>query len=165
MMKEPKKINIRIWINGKRYERKIEPRRLLSHFIRDDAGLTGTHIGCDTTNCGACTVLLDGRPVKSCTVLAAQANRRKVTTIEGISGDGGLNALQKEFVKENGLQCGFCTPGMVIEGYYLIKEYGHLTEQQIKDGIAGNLCRCTGYESIVKAIKKASSKVGKNGEA
>ncbi len=153
-----KEVNVSIKINGKAYNHTIEPRELLVEFIRQKAGLTGTHIGCDTTNCGACTVLLDGKPIKSCTVLAVQADGHEVTTIEGLSNNGDLTVLQEEFIKENGLQCGFCTPGMIIQGTYIIKKYGRPTEQQIKDGLSGNLCRCTGYTGIIKAIKKASAK-------
>ncbi|MCL5442344.1 MAG: (2Fe-2S)-binding protein [Candidatus Marsarchaeota archaeon] len=153
-----KEVNVSIKINGKAYNHTIEPRELLVEFIRQKAGLTGTHIGCDTTNCGACTVLLDGKPIKSCTVLAVQVDGHEVTTIEGLSNNGDLTVLQEEFIKENGLQCGFCTPGMIIQGTYIIKKYGRPTEQQIKDGLSGNLCRCTGYTGIIKAIKKASSK-------
>lgn len=153
-----KEVNVSIKINGKAYNHTIEPRELLVEFIRQKAGLTGTHIGCDTTNCGACTVLLDGKPIKSCTVLAVQADGHEVTTIEGLSNNGDLTVLQEEFIKENGLQCGFCTPGMIIQGTYIIKKYGLPTEQQIKDGLSGNLCRCTGYTGIIKAIKKASLK-------
>lgn len=153
-----KEVNVSIKINGKAYNHTIEPRELLVEFIRQKAGRTGTHIGCDTTNCGACTVLLDGKPIKSCTVLAVQADGHEVTTIEGLSNNGDLTVLQEEFIKENGLQCGFCTPGMIIQGTYIIKKYGLPTEQQIKDGLSGNLCRCTGYTGIIKAIKKASLK-------
>jgi carbon-monoxide dehydrogenase small subunit len=153
-----KEVNVSIKINGKAYNHTIEPRELLVEFIRQKAGLTGTHIGCDTTNCGACTVLLDGKPIKSCTVLAVQVDGHEVTTIEGLSNNGDLTVLQEEFIKENGLQCGFCTPGMIIQGTYIIKKYGLPTEQQIKDGLSGNLCRCTGYTGIIKAIKKASLK-------
>ncbi|MCL5404298.1 MAG: (2Fe-2S)-binding protein [Candidatus Marsarchaeota archaeon] len=156
-----KDIEVSIRINGSLYKKRIEPRLLLAHFIRNKVGLTGTHIGCDTTNCGACTVLLDGKPVKSCTVLAAQANGHSITTIEGLSKTKSLTKLQNEFVKEQGLQCGFCTPGMIMEGTYIINEYKHPTEEQIKEGLSGNLCRCTGYESIIKAIKNASGSAGR----
>ncbi len=143
-------------VNGVKREADVEPRLLLVHFLRESLGLTGTHIGCDTTNCGACTVLLDGKAVKSCTVLTVQADGRKVTTIEGLGGDGKLDRVQEGFVAKHGLQCGFCTPGMVISAYALLQEKPHPTEEEIKTAISGNICRCTGYESIIESVKYAA---------
>ncbi len=151
-----KNVEVSININSKNYKARIEPRMLLVHFIREVAGLTGTHIGCDTTDCGACTVLMDGKAVKSCTVLAVQARGRKVKTIEGVGEGDKLARIQRDFVDERGLQCGFCTPGMIMQGLAIINEYKHPTEEQVKQGLSGNLCRCTGYQSIVDAIVKAS---------
>ncbi len=148
----------KIKINGKDYSATVESRQLLVHFIRDSAGLTGTHIGCDTSNCGACTVLLDGEPVKSCTVLSVQADGHEITTIEGLSKAGSMDPMQKAFVEENGLQCGFCTPGMIMEANYILKKNPNATEAEIKKGLDGNLCRCTGYAGILKAIRKVQKK-------
>lgn len=145
-------IDVKIRINGKEYESSVEPRLLLVHFIRDNASLTGTHIGCDTSDCGACTVLMDGKPVKSCTLFAFQANGHDITTIEGVSGKG--IELQDAFVKDNGLQCGFCTPGMILEAKYLLETNPNADEKEIREGLNGNLCRCTGYAGIIKAIKR-----------
>ena len=154
-MKEAKP---KIKINGKDYSATVEPRQLLVHFIRDSAGLTGTHIGCDTSNCGACTVLLDGKPVKSCTVLSVQADGHEITTIEGLSKDGSMDPMQKAFIEDNGLQCGFCTPGMIMEANYIVKKNPHATEAEIRKGLDGNLCRCTGYVGILKAIRSVQEK-------
>jgi carbon-monoxide dehydrogenase small subunit len=153
---------VRVKVNGHDREAEIEPRLLLVHFIRDVLGLTGTHVGCDTTNCGACTVILDGRPVKSCTVFAVQADGREIRTIEGVASDGQLHPLQEGFKEEHGLQCGFCTPGMILSAYALLEKNPHPTEEEIRWGISGNLCRCTGYQNIVKAVQYAASKM--NGE-
>jgi aerobic carbon-monoxide dehydrogenase small subunit len=153
---------VRVKVNGHDREAEIEPRLLLVHFIRDVLGLTGTHVGCDTTNCGACTVILDGRPVKSCTVFAVQANGREIRTIEGVASDGQLHPLQEGFKEEHGLQCGFCTPGMILSAYALLEKNPHPTEEEIRWGISGNLCRCTGYQNIVKAVQYAANKM--NGE-
>ena len=149
---------VRVTINGKEREGEVEPRCLLVHFIRDDLRLTGTHIGCDTTHCGACTVLLDGTPVKSCTVLAVQANGRDVTTVEGLETDGNLHPVQEGFWQEHGLQCGYCTPGMQMTACALLKKNPNPTEDEIRVAISGNLCRCTGYVNIVKAIQYAAKK-------
>ncbi len=147
---------IRVTINGEVYEREVEARRLLVHFLRDVLDLTGTHVGCDTGNCGACTVLLDGRSVKSCMVLAIQADGAQVTTVEGLAADGELTPLQRAFSRFHALQCGYCTPGMLISATYLLEENPHPTEEEIRRGIQGNICRCTGYVNIVEAIKAAA---------
>ena len=147
---------IGVSVNGERYEREVEARKLLVHFIRDDLDLTGTHVGCDTGNCGACTVLLDGTAVKSCMLLAAQADGAEITTVEGLAPDGDLNTLQRAFHEHHGLQCGYCTPGMLISATYLLARNPQPTEEEIRRGIQGNICRCTGYVNIVKAIKAAS---------
>lgn len=153
------KSNISIEVNGTERRAEVEDRMLLVHFLREVAELTGTHIGCDSTNCGACTVLLDGRAVKSCTVLAVQANGRKVTTIEGISHNGSLHPIQEAFLKMHGLQCGYCTPGMVVSAYWLLKTNPDPTEEDIKKHISGNLCRCTGYSGIINSVKYAAEKM------
>jgi len=152
-------MEVTVSINGAPTTRDIEPRVLLVDYIRTHAGLTGTHIGCDTTNCGACTVLLDGKPVKSCTVLAVQADGREVGTVEGLKRDGALHAIQAAFKEEHGLQCGFCTPGMMLVGAAFIQENTAPTDDDVRWAISGNLCRCTGYMNIVKAIKTAASNV------
>ncbi len=158
-------MKVSITINGEKKEAEIEPRMLLVHFIREVAGLTGTHVGCDTTNCGACTVLLDGRAVKSCTVLAAQANGKKVTTIEGLSrGDGKLHPVQKAFAEKHGLQCGFCTSGMIMTSFWLLNRKRKVSEEEIREAISGNLCRCTGYESIVDSIQEAARRMDESEE-
>ena len=154
-----KKIRIRVKINGTDREAEVEPRLLLAHFIRDVLGLTGTHVGCDTTNCGACTVLFAGKPVKSCTVFAVQADEQEIRTIEGVADHGKLHPLQEGFKEEHGLQCGFCTPGMILAAQALLERNPHPTEQEIRWGISGNLCRCTGYQNIVKAVQYAASKM------
>jgi aerobic carbon-monoxide dehydrogenase small subunit len=151
-----KKISINI--NGTIHKAEVEPRLLLVHFLRENLSLTGTHIGCETSNCGACTVHLDGRSVKSCTVFAVQANGKSVTTIEGMA-EGGLHPLQVGFKEEHGLQCGFCTPGMIMRAADLLKRNPTPTEEEIRWGISGNLCRCTGYNNIVKAIQFASAQI------
>jgi carbon-monoxide dehydrogenase small subunit len=146
-------VRIELEVNGEQFSDEVEPRLLLLHYIRERVGLTGTHWGCDTSNCGACTVMLDGLPVKSCTVLAVRANGKKVTTIEGITKpDGSLTPLQEGFYQKHGLQCGFCTPGMIVTGTALLRDNPHPTEMEIREGISGNLCRCTGYENIVKSV-------------
>ena len=150
---------VKVAINGEKHEADVEPRLLLVHLIREVLRLTGTHIGCDTTHCGACTVLLDGRPVKSCTMFAVQANGSDVTTIEGMANpDGSLSALQEGFRMMHGLQCGFCTSGMILRAHRLLKENPQPTEAEIRMGISGNICRCTGYQNIVKAIQYAAAK-------
>jgi aerobic carbon-monoxide dehydrogenase small subunit len=149
-------IPIALTVNGLRREAEVEPRQLLVYFLREQLGLTGTNVGCDTTTCGACTVLLDGRSVKACTVLAVQADGREVTTIEGLAHNGELHPLQRAFHEEHGLQCGYCTPGMIMAAVSLIDEHGTLDEEEIRKGLEGNLCRCTGYHNIVKAIAQAA---------
>ena len=155
------KQSIQVNVNGTDREATIEPRLLLVHFIREVLGLTGTHIGCDTSNCGACTVLMDGKAVKSCTLFAVQADGRDLMTIEGVAHDGQLHPLQEGFKEEHGLQCGFCTPGMILASYALLGKNPNPTEEQIRWGISGNLCRCTGYQNIVKAVQYAAAKMGK----
>ncbi len=150
---------VRVTVNGVPREAEVETRTLLVHFLRDTLKLTGTHIGCDTTNCGACTVLLDGRAVKSCTVLAVQADGREVRTVEGLEEDGKLHPVQEGFVQEHGLQCGFCTPGMMMTAVAFLARNPRPTEEEIRQAISGNLCRCTGYVNIVKAIQHAAEKV------
>lgn len=158
-------LKVSITVNGEKKEAEIEPRMLLVHFIREVVGLTGTHVGCDTTNCGACTVLLDGRAVKSCTVLAAQADGKKVTTIEGLSrGENKLHPVQKAFVDKHGLQCGFCTSGMIMTSFWLLNKKKKPSEDEIRETISGNLCRCTGYESIVDSIQEAQRRMEEEGE-
>jgi carbon-monoxide dehydrogenase small subunit len=152
------KVHISLKVNGKPVEGLVEPRTLLIHFLREDLRLTGPHIGCETTHCGACTVDLDGKSVKSCTVFAVQANGSDILTIEGMAAaDGTLHPLQNAFREHHGLQCGFCTPGMITRAYRLLKENPNPTEDEIRHGISGNLCRCTGYQNIVKAIQAASA--------
>jgi aerobic carbon-monoxide dehydrogenase small subunit len=149
-------MKVTMHVNGAEKGGDIEPRVLLVDFLRTNLGLTGTHIGCDTSSCGACTVLLDGEPVKSCTVLAVQANGRAVKTVEGIAGSGALAPIQVGFHEEHGLQCGFCTPGMMLLGEELISRIPNPTEEQIRWAISGNICRCTGYVNIVKAVQHAA---------
>jgi len=144
-------------VNGRKVKAEVEPRKLLVDFIRDDLHLTGTHVGCDTSACGACTVLLDGVAVKSCTMLAVQANSRSIVTIEGLSNGNKLHRLQSAFLEEGGLQCGYCTPGMIMTSAWLLSEEVAPTEEEVRKGISGNLCRCTGYDSIIRSIQKASS--------
>ena len=145
-------------VNGKVRKASVEPRMLLVHFLREQLRLTGTHIGCDTSQCGACTVFVDGRSVKSCTVFAVQADGSAVTTIEGLAPDGQLHPLQQGFWEEHGLQCGYCTPGMIMAAVTLLKDNPKPTEQEIREGISGNFCRCTGYQHIVNAIQNAARK-------
>jgi aerobic carbon-monoxide dehydrogenase small subunit len=147
---------IRVDVNGDEYEREVEARRLLIHFIRDDLGLTGSHVGCDTGNCGACSMLIDGLLVKSCMMLAVQADGAKIETIEGLAQDGELSALQQSFSDHHGLQCGYCTPGMLMSATALLRENAHPNEEEIRRAIQGNICRCTGYVNIVEAIKAAA---------
>ncbi len=154
---------VKITINGKLYEDEIDQRMLLVSFIRENAGLTGTHIGCDTTNCGACTVHLDGKPVKSCTVLAVQADGKSVLTIEGISRGEKLHPLQQAFLDKNGLQCGYCTSGMIMTALWLLRKNPGATRDEIREAISGNICRCTGYGSIVDAIQQASMQAKEQG--
>lgn len=152
-------ITVNMTVNGQQRSGEVEPRLLLVHFLRDVLGLTGTHIGCDTSQCGACTVLMNGKAVKSCTVLAVQANGAEITTIEGLAKDGELHPLQEGFWEEHGLQCGFCTPGMIMTAVDLLSRNPSPTEEEIRKGIEGNLCRCTGYQNIVKAIAYAAKKM------
>lgn len=148
-------MQITVTINGTSEAGDVEPRRLLVDFIRTDLGMTGTHIGCDTTSCGACTVLLDGRPVKSCTVLAVQADGREVTTVEGLGQNGDLHPVQAAFKEHHGLQCGFCTPGMMLVGASLLESNPNPSDDEVRWAISGNICRCTGYMNIVAAIQAA----------
>jgi carbon-monoxide dehydrogenase small subunit len=150
---------ISVTVNGTAHAVEVESRLLLVHLIREDLRLTGTHIGCDTTHCGACTVLLDGVPVKSCTVLAVQADGRSVKTVEGLEQDGKLHAVQSGFMEEHGLQCGFCTPGMMMTSCALLEKNKNPSEDEIRHAISGNLCRCTGYVNIVKAVQNAAAKL------
>lgn len=143
-------------VNGKVRKADVEPRLLLTHFLREQLNLTGTHLGCDTSQCGACTVLIDGRSAKSCTIFAVQADGAAVTTIEGLAKDGQLHALQTAFWEEHGLQCGFCTPGMILAAVDLLQKNPKPSEQQIREGISGNYCRCTGYQHIVNAVQRAA---------
>jgi carbon-monoxide dehydrogenase small subunit len=148
---------IGITVNGSRQEHDVEPRMLLVHYLRDVLGLTGTHVGCDTSQCGACTVMMDGVSVKSCTVFAVQASGSEVTTVEGLGRVGALHPLQEGFWQEHGLQCGFCTSGMIMAAYNLLQRNPSPTEDEIRYGLEGNLCRCTGYHNIVKAVQHAAS--------
>lgn len=151
------KVSVRV--NGALVEQDVEPRTLLAYFVREHLGLTGTHVGCDTTNCGACTVLLDGRAVKSCTVLAVQADGCEVTTVEALEQKSGLHPLQQAFWDEHGLQCGYCTPGMLMAASALLAENSDPTEEEIRFALSGNICRCTGYVNIVKAVQAAATKM------
>jgi carbon-monoxide dehydrogenase small subunit len=153
-------MKIRVSVNDVPYERDVEPRVLLAYFLRDGLGLTGTHVGCDTSSCGCCVVALDGdRAVKSCTMFAVQADGHEITTVEGLEKGGTLHPLQQAFWDQHGLQCGYCTPGMLMTAYVLLKRNAAPTEAEIREGIAGNLCRCTGYQNIVKAVQQASSEL------
>ena len=152
-----KKLHLEMTINGKPVEVLAEPRALLVHVLREDLGLTGAHIGCETSHCGACTIDLNGKSVKSCTMFAAQANGATITTIEGIAGPDGMHVLQSSFREHHGLQCGYCTPGMITRAHRLLQENPDPTEAEVRMGIAGNLCRCTGYQNIVKAILHAAN--------
>jgi aerobic carbon-monoxide dehydrogenase small subunit len=148
-------------VNGKRHEADVEPRLLLVHFLRENLGLTGTHTGCDTSNCGACTVVMDGRAVKSCTVLAVQANGREILTVEGLAQGDRLSPIQEAFLAEHGLQCGFCTPGMLMAAYALLEKNLNPDEEEIRRGISGNLCRCTGYVKIIESVQRAARAMNK----
>jgi aerobic carbon-monoxide dehydrogenase small subunit len=151
--------SISVTVNGEQREAEVEPRQLLVYFLREQLGLTGTNVGCDTSTCGSCTVLVDGRSVKSCTLLAVQADGAEVTTIEGLGRDGELHPLQRAFHEKHGLQCGYCTPGMIMAALGLIQEHGALDDDAIRAGLEGNLCRCTGYQNIVAAIREASAEM------
>jgi aerobic carbon-monoxide dehydrogenase small subunit len=150
---------ITIQVNGAEQQHEVEPRLLLVHYLREVLGLTGTHVGCDTSQCGACTVLVDGKTVKACTMLAVQADGSEVTTIEGLAPEGRLHPLQEAFWEEHGLQCGFCTPGMIMAATGLLRTHPHPDERTIRLGLEGNLCRCTGYHNIVKAVQSAARKL------
>ena len=154
-----KEFAISVKVNGQQYERRINPRTLLVDFLRDELGLTGTHIGCDTGHCGACTVMLNGVTVKSCLLLAAQANNSELKTIEGVAVNGKLHPIQEAFLEHQALQCGYCTPGMILSSIFLLQRNPNPSDEEIKRGIEGNLCRCTGYLNIVKAVKAASAKM------
>lgn len=160
------KMHIKLKVNGRGIEALAEPRMLLIHLLREQLNLTGPHIGCDTSHCGACTIDMNGKSVKSCTVFVAQANGASVTTIEGlVAADGALHPLQEAFKEHHGLQCGFCTPGMITRAYRLLKENPNPTEAEIRTGISGNLCRCTGYQNIVRAIRAAADRINSAREA
>lgn len=150
---------ITVNVNGRQYEKAVEPRTLLIHFLREELNLTGAHIGCETSHCGACTVDIDGRSVKSCTHLAVQCDGSDVLTVEGLADKGVLHAVQEGFYKEHGLQCGFCTPGMLMRAYRFLQENPNPSEAEIRMGMSGNLCRCTGYQNIVKAVQYAAKKL------
>jgi carbon-monoxide dehydrogenase small subunit len=152
----PAKVVVNLRVNGRAYERLVEPRKLLSDFIRQDVGLTGTHVGCEHGVCGACTIVVNGEPVKSCLMLAVQARDSDILTVEGLARDGELHPIQKAFTEHHGLQCGYCTPGMLLAALTLLQENPHPTEEEIKLGMDGNICRCTGYYNIVEAIRAAS---------
>jgi aerobic carbon-monoxide dehydrogenase small subunit len=153
------KHSVSVTVNGTKQSHEVEPRLLLVHYLRETLGLTGTNVGCDTSQCGACTVLVDGRAVKSCTLLAVQADGASVTTIEGLAKDGALHPLQDAFWEKHGLQCGYCTPGMILTACDLLQRNPSPSEEQIRHGIEGNLCRCTGYQNIVTAVKYAADKM------
>lgn len=160
------KTQVKMTVNGRAVDGLVEPRTLLIHFIREELSITGPHIGCDTSHCGACTVDMNGKSVKSCTVFAVQAEGAEITTIEGIAGaDGSLHALQEAFREHHGLQCGFCTPGMITRAYRLLQDNPNPSEEEIRFGISGNLCRCTGYQNIVKAIQVAARELNAPKEA
>lgn len=150
---------IRVTVNGSTVEANVEPRLLLVHFLREVAGLTGTHVGCETSVCGACTVLLEGRAVKSCTIFAVQADGRKVETVEGLATNGNLHPVQEAFWNEHGLQCGYCTPGMIMTSCQLLSDHPNPSREEIRHGLEGNLCRCTGYMHIVNAVQAAAKKL------
>jgi aerobic carbon-monoxide dehydrogenase small subunit len=152
-------MDINVTVNSKPTSADVEPRRLLVHWLRDDLRLTATHVGCDTTSCGACTVLVDGTPIKSCTLLAVQANGREVTTVEGLATDGQLHPIQAAFKEEHGLQCGFCTPGMMMVTAALLEKNEDPSEEDIRWAISGNICRCTGYQNIVKSVELAAGRI------
>jgi carbon-monoxide dehydrogenase small subunit len=156
----PAKVAISVTVNGRQHSAEVEPRTLLVHFLRETLGLTGTHVGCDTSSCGACVVHLNGEGVKSCTVLAVQADGAEILTIEGLAQDGKLHPVQEGFWEKHGLQCGYCTPGMIMSSVALLKRNPHPTDDEIRHALEGNLCRCTGYQNIVEAIKYAAGNAG-----
>jgi carbon-monoxide dehydrogenase small subunit len=151
-------VPVRVSVNGEAFERRVEPRLLLVHFLRETLGLTGTHVGCDSSNCGACTVQVDGEAVKSCTILTVQADGSEVRTVEGLASNGDLHPMQEAFWANHGLQCGYCTPGMIMAGVDLIEENPDPSDEEIRRALEGNLCRCTGYHNIVKAVRDAAAK-------
>jgi carbon-monoxide dehydrogenase small subunit len=154
-------MKVHVTINGVSYERDVEPRTLLAYFLREDCGLTGTHVGCDTSSCGCCVVVMDGtRAVKSCSMFAVQADGHEILTVEGLAEGGKLHALQQGFWDQHGLQCGYCTPGMLLTSYALLKHQENPSEADIREALAGNLCRCTGYNNIVKAVQQAAATLG-----
>jgi len=157
------KVPVKVTVNGEEHSTDVEPRMLLVHFLRESLRLTGTHIGCDTSHCGACTVVMDGRAVKSCTVFAIQADGRSITTVEGLEQDGKLHPLQDGFFQEHGLQCGYCTPGMLMTGLAFLKTNKDPSDDEIRHAISGNLCRCTGYVNIIKAYQYAAQKMRDGG--
>ncbi len=152
-------VPISVTVNGKQYQAEVEPRMLLVHFLRDVLDLTGTHVGCDTSSCGACTVIMNGKAVKSCTLLAVQADGAEILTVEGLEQNGNLHPIQEGFREEHGLQCGFCTPGMIMTAYDLLQRNANPSEEEIRHALEGNFCRCTGYQNIVKAIQYAAAKM------
>ena len=156
---------ISVTVNGQTYQSDVEPRTLLVHYLREQLNLTGTHIGCDTSQCGACVVHINGQSVKSCTVLAVQADGAEITTIEGLAQNGQLHPLQEGFWEKHGLQCGYCTPGMIMSAYDLLQQNPNPTEDEIRHGLEGNLCRCTGYQNIVKAVQYAADKMNGSGNS
>jgi carbon-monoxide dehydrogenase small subunit len=158
------KIPIQVTINGRRFDREVEPRQLLVHFIRDLGGLTGTKVGCDTSQCGSCTVLLDGVAMKSCTCLAVQADGASITTVEGIAKDGKLHPIQEAFWNKHGLQCGYCTPGMILASHELLRTNPDPSDAEIRHALEGNMCRCTGYQNIVRAVREAAAAVRGGGQ-
>lgn len=155
-MSDAEKVAVRVKVNGKPCEAVVEPRTLLVDFLREELNLTGTHIGCDTTYCGACTVLLNGRTVKSCTIFAVMAGEGEITTVEGLAKNGTLHPVQRAFAENHGLQCGYCTPGLLLSAVHLLAKHPRPAEKQIRQAIAGNTCRCTGYQNILKAIRAAA---------
>lgn len=157
-------MEVSMTVNGKTVTKDVEPRLLLVHFLRDTLGLTGTNIGCDTSQCGACTIHLDGEAVKSCTVLAVQADGSDVTTIEGLAKNGELHPMQQAFWDNHGLQCGYCTPGMIMAAVKLVDSHGELSEKEIREGLEGNICRCTGYQNIVNAVQSAAEQMAAGGD-
>jgi carbon-monoxide dehydrogenase small subunit len=153
------KLPVKLTINGTTHSHEVEPRMLLVHYIRENVGLTGTHVGCDTSQCGACTIIMNGQAVKACNLFAVQADGAQIMTIEGLAKDGTLHPIQEGFWEKHGLQCGFCTPGMILASYQLLQRYPKPTEAQIRHQLEGNLCRCTGYHNIVKAVQYAAEKM------
>jgi carbon-monoxide dehydrogenase small subunit len=159
------RVPVSVTVNGKTYSRDVEPRDLLVYFLREDLGLTGTHVGCDTSQCGACTILIEGRPVKACTMFAVQAQGKQLLTIEGLAPNGALHPIQEAFWNEHGLQCGFCTPGMIMATAALLQSNPNPSDAEIRKGLEGNLCRCTGYANIVKAVQTASTTMATSASA